>query len=118
MHEIARPRLGLELLEQLGDADIHRRIVEHAERADPPLQLAAEKDVGGGREVVAEGEVLVDDLDPLGAGVDRLVKVLHLALEADLAFGGTEVAGDHPHERRLSGAVVAHEADDLAAARS
>ena len=114
LDEVARPRLRLELLEQFGDADIHRRIVEDAERADFPLQLAAEKDVGGGRQVVAKGEVLVDDLDPLGAGVDRLVKVLHLALDPDLAFGGTEVPGDHPHERRLSGAVVAHEADDLA----
>jgi len=40
-------------------------VVEQAERADAALDLAAEENVGGGGEVVAEREVLVDDLDPL-----------------------------------------------------
>ena len=63
--EVAGPGLGLELREELARALDHRRLVEHAERARALLDLAAEEDVFGGGQVVAEREVLIDDLDAL-----------------------------------------------------
>ena len=66
LDEVARPRLGLELGEQLAGARVHRRDSRGRLNGPmPPLQLAAEEDVGGGRQVVAQREVLVDDLDAL-----------------------------------------------------
>src|SRR6185312_2786848 len=59
-------------------------------------------------------EVLIDDLDSDPAGVDRATEVDRIAAEADLAMGRTEIAGDDLDERRLAGAVVAHQADHLA----
>ena len=37
-----------------------------------------------------------------------------VAVEADLAVAGAEIAGDDLHQRRLARAVVAHQADHLA----
>ena len=82
---------------------------------DAEAQLAAEKDVGRGGQVVAERQVLVDDLDAVPARVDRLVQdELGCPSIAHGAVARAEVAGDHLDQRRLAGAVVAHQADDLA----
>ena len=81
--EVARPGLGLELLEELGRAGDHRLLVEGLERPPALLELAAEEDVLGGGQVVGEREVLVDDLDPHLAGVDRAVEVDDLAFHLD-----------------------------------
>ena len=78
------------------------------------MQLAAEEDVLGRAEIVAQGQVLVDDLDALAAGISRLLKMLDLVAQADLALRRQEIAGDNLDQRRLAGAVVAHEAQDLA----
>ena len=51
---------------------------------------------------------------PCAARVGRLVEVLRLAVEGDLALGGREVAGDDLDQRRLAGAVVAHQPEHLA----
>ena len=114
-HEIARPGLGLELGEQFARALRHRAVVEPAERPEPPLDLAPEKDIGGGGQIVAEREVLIDDLDALLARLDGLMKMHRLAVEDDLAGGRGKVAGDDLDQGRLAGAVVAHQAEDLAA---
>ena len=58
-----------------------RAIVEDADRADALAQLAPEKDVGGGREIVAEREVLIDDLDAVLARLDRPVEMHLLAVD-------------------------------------
>src|SRR5262249_11289176 len=42
------------------------------------------------------------------------VEMADLALHDDLAFGDGEVARDELHQRRLAGAVVAHQADHFA----
>ena len=73
-----------------------------------------EEDVFRRREIVAEGKVLVDDLDALLPRVDRLVEMLRLAVDPHLAVRRRKVAGDDFHQRRLAGAIVAHEAQDLA----
>ena len=62
-HEVARPRLGLQLGEQLAGALEHGAVVEHAQRAEAAHQLAAEEHVLRRGEVVAQREILVDDLD-------------------------------------------------------
>ena len=53
-------------------------------------ELAAEEDVRSGRQVVAEREVLIDDLDPLLARLDRLVELHRLVVQDDLAGGRPE----------------------------
>ena len=114
-HEVAGPGLGLQLLEDLGRAVDHRPLVEGAERAPPLLDLAAEEHVFGRGQVVGERKVLINDLDPLGARLDRAGEMHRLAFDHDLAGGGGKVAGDDLHQRRLAGAVVAHQPDSLAA---
>ena len=64
-HEIARARLGLEFLEELRRASIHRRVIQDAEEAEAPLHLASEEHIGGRGEIVAEREILINDLDSL-----------------------------------------------------
>ena len=87
-HEIARPGLGFEFAEQFAGALGHRLVVEPAERPDAALDLAAQEHIGRGRQVVAEREVLIDDLDALLARLDRLVKMDRFAVDADFAVGG------------------------------
>ena len=54
-----------------------RGIVEDAHRPDALAQLAAEEDIGGRRQIVAEREVLIDDLDAVLARFDRAME-MHL----------------------------------------
>ena len=56
-------------------------IVEDADRADALAQLAPEKDVGGGGQIVAEREILIDDLDAVLARLDRPVEMHLLAVD-------------------------------------
>jgi hypothetical protein len=65
-------------------------------------------------EVVAEREVLVDDLDAEVRGVLRAVDRDGLALEEDLPAVCGVCAGDALDQRLLAGAVVADERHDLA----
>ena len=65
-------------------------------------------------EVVAECEVLVDDLDAERAGVLGAVQVHHVALEPDLAGVEGVDAGDALDQGALAGAVVTDEGGDLA----
>ena len=102
--------------EQLARPVLHPRLVELArDRAGPGRDLLApEEEVGDDVEVVAEGEVLVDGRDPQVGRVLRFGDRDLLAVEADRAGVGAVDAGDRLHHRRLAGAVVADEADDLA----
>jgi hypothetical protein len=74
----------------------------------------AEDEVGDDVEVVAEGEVLVDGRDSQFGRVLGAFDPHFLAVEADRPLVGGLDAGDGLHHRRLAGAVVADEADDLA----
>ena len=65
-------------------------------------------------QVVAERQVLVDDLDPLLARLDGLVKMHRLAADANFAVRRGKIPRDHLDQGRLAGAVVAHEAQDFA----
>ena len=79
-----------------------------------PLRLAAEKDVLADRQIVGEREVLVDRLDAVVARLLGRGEVDRLAAEQDVAFVVAEHAGNRLDDRRLAGAVVAGERDDLA----
>ena len=69
-------------LQRLGRPLLHDRLLQALE---PVVLLAAEVHVLDDVEVVAEGEVLVDDLDAEPGGVLRPVDVDLVALEQDLA---------------------------------
>ncbi len=77
------------------------------------MRLAPEVHVLDDVEVVAEREVLVDDLDPELGRVLRPVDRDRLAVEDDLAAVGRVDAGDALDQRRLAGAVVADEGHHL-----
>ena len=103
--------------EQLSRSVLHLRLVELARSLSEARRdlLMAEEDVGDDVEVVAEGEVLVDRRDAELGGVLRPGDLDLATVEADPAFVGAVDARDRLHQRRLAGAVVAHEADHLAA---
>ena len=100
-------------LQRLGRPGLHRRLLEAPETV---VDLAAEVHVLHDVEVVAQREVLVDDLDPEPGGVLRPVDRDLLAVEVDLAGVERVDAGDALDQRRLAGAVVADERHDLARA--
>ena len=55
----------------------------------------------------------MDDLDTVLAGFRRLVQDQLLVVHSHRAVARAEVAGDHLDQRRLAGAVVAHQANDF-----
>jgi hypothetical protein len=77
------------------------------------VRLASEVHVLDDVEVVAEGEILVDDLDPEAAGVLRSVDRDVLPVRVDIAPVHRVDAGDALDQRRLAGAVVAYEGHHL-----
>ena len=91
---------------------LHGRLVEHARRL---LQLAAEEHVVDDVEVVAQREVLVDDLDAEGGGCPCGPCTLHRLAVEDVLTGVEGVdAGDALDQGALAGAVVADQRGDLA----
>ena len=102
-----------EALQRLPRPPLHDRLVE-------PLQhvvvLAPEVHVLDDVEVVAQREILVDDLDPQANGVLRAVDVDLLALEQDGAAIDRMDARDALDQRGLPRTVVADERHHLAGA--
>ena len=81
-------------------------------------RLAAEEDVVGDVEFGNEVQFLVDDGDARGLGVAHAGEADWLAVDADRAFIlGVDARQDF-HQRRLAGAVFAHQRMDLARRRS
>src|SRR5216683_1713162 len=68
------------------------------------------RDVEGGR----QSEVLVHRLDPVAAGFERRAKVHLSSVEQDLALIRGDRSGQSLDQRRLAGAVVTDEREDLA----
>src|SRR5205807_10620123 len=92
---------------------LHRRFVQAKQ---PVAGLAAEVHVLDDVEVVAQREVLVDDLDPELGGVLRPVNVDELAVEVDLAVVVAVDSGYALDQGRLARPVVADERHDLSVA--
>ena len=80
-----------------------------------PRQLAAHEEIGDDVDVGAEREVLVDGLDAGRLRLGRRGEVALDAVEDDAPGARRHAAGDDLDQRRLAGAVVAEERDDLAA---
>src|SRR5262245_4110611 len=90
---------------------LHRRLPQPLE---PVVLLAPQVHVLDDVEVVAEREILVDDLDPELRRVLRAADRHLAAVEDDLALVHRVDAGDALDERGLAGAVVADERHHLA----
>ena len=107
--------------------DVHPHVLQvlpghpaHAAVAEqrPAHQLPVEEHVVVHAQLVDQGQVLVDGVDPERAGmVDRLEHDL-LAVDEDAAGVGLVEAADDLDQGRLAGAVVADEAEHLAPAQA
>ena len=64
-----------------------------------------------------ERRLLVDHRDARVARVGGAVEGRELAVDQHVALVGTLHAGEHPHDRRLAGAVLARERPDLSGAQ-
>ena len=108
--------LDADLAQEAARHRVHRLHVEPAEQARPLHRLAPEEEVARDRELRHQRAVLVDRLDAVADGVGGAVDRRLLAADVDLAAGDRHRAGQHLDQRRLAGAVVAEEPDDLALA--
>src|SRR5260370_16063760 len=111
---MARPRFGSKLGEDLSGAEIHRGIVENFKRADAFADFAAEENIGGSAEIVAEREILMHNLDTVPVGFDRSVHGQIPAFHLHRSMRGTKISGDDLDEGGLAGPVVAHQSHHLA----
>ena len=103
-------RAHRQALQRLDGALLHADLVEE----DPAAVLPAEEDVLDDVEVVAEREVLVDDLDPERVGVLGRVHRDGLAVEGVRAVVEGVDAGDPLDQGGLAGAVVTDQGGHLA----
>ena len=110
--------VGVEVDAEAGEeARGRRRTMARRSRKRPARQrLAAEEDVGGDAELGDEVELLVDDGDAGPLGVADAGEADGRAVDQDLAGVGGLDAGEDLHQRRLAGAVLAHERVNLAGA--
>src|SRR4029079_5794016 len=102
-------RAHAQRLQRLPGTLLHLGLVER----EPGLHLAPEEHVVHDIEVVAQREVLIDDLDPERVGVFRAVDRGRRALEDHLAGVERLYACDALDQGALSCAVVADEGGDL-----
>ena len=100
-----------EAVEQVLDAPVHRPPVDPLERAE---RVVAHDHVLRDAEVREQRRLLVDHRDARVARVVRGVEVDRRAVDEHLARVAADHAAEHLHERRLAGAVLAHERPDLA----
>src|SRR5208283_2846601 len=93
---------------------VHLALVHERHAENATLRLAAEQEVAGDVDRVAEGKVLVDHLDALTARVGWRSEANLLAVENDAPGIRNKRAREDLAQRRLAGAIVADEAEDLA----
>ena len=112
-HQLTHRRHGAdrEAGERLARLLLHLSVGEERVRT---TDLAAEKHVLGDVEVVGQGEVLVDELDPERGGRARVVDRHRLALEEQLTAVDAVDAREALDQRGLAGAVVTDQCGDLA----
>ena len=105
-----RDVVDAEVGEQLRGVAVHAAGVDHAEAA----RLAAEPDVLGDGARRQQVELLEHGGEAGALRLDRVAEADLLAGELDGAGVGLVDAGEHLHERRLAGAVLADQAVHLA----
>ena len=95
----------------------HALVVDEADAANPdPQRLPADEQTARDRHRRDHRGVLVDRLDAESDGVGRALDRDLLAADVNVAARRRHRARQHLDQRRLAGAVVAEEADDLALA--
>ena len=111
-HRLAhrRHRAHRQARQRLACLPLHLAVVEERPH---PTDLTAEEHVLGDVEVVGQGEVLVDELDPESGGRTRIGDRHRVPLEGDLPAVEAVDAGDALHQGRLPGAVVTDQRRDL-----
>ena len=114
LDQIARARFGFQFVEQFCRAVDHRLLVEHPKGPEALVQLAAEKHVLRGGEIVGKREILIDDLDALGARLDGLMEMADLAVDKNFPVRRRKIPGNQFDQGGLAGTIVAHQPHDLA----
>ncbi len=113
-HARLRVELDPEAVQQ-PSCGLQARLAIHEKTGDHPF--AAEKDVVGDAEFGDEVEFLMDDGDPGCLGVAHIGEAGGFSIDADGALVVRVDAGQDLHQRRLAGAVLAHERMDFARAQ-
>ncbi len=91
----------------------HLGPVQHVQRPEP-VDLPAEMEVGRRVEVGCQGEILVDGLDAVPAGIERAAQLDGAALDQDLPAVRPDGAREGLDQRALARAVVADQGHDFA----
>ena len=79
-------------------------------------RLTPQKNVGGGRQLGHERELLVDHVDAALSRRQRMTQPQRRSSQAHVARVGHDAASEYLHERRLAGAVLTDERMDFAGA--
>ena len=111
--ERGRPDVDAELGEDRLGAAVHLTPID---QPAPFRQVMTEEDVLRRGQIGADGNLLMDDADPGGAGGERVGKRDLLPLEADRALVGREDSAADADQCRLPGAVLADQGVNFAAA--
>ena len=113
-HRLLGVELDAEAVHQVLHRAVQRAAVDAAQRAE---RVAAHHHVLRDGQVGEERRLLVDHRDARVAGVGGAVEGDRLAVDQHVAVVGALHAGEHPHDRRLAGAVLARQRADLAGAQ-
>ena len=110
-HQRCRRGTEIQRLQQLRRRPLLASAVDE-ERS--PDHLRAQEDVVGHRHARHQVQLLMDDRQPVSGRIAGAAEPHGLAVDGDLALVvGIDAAGDL-HQRRLAGAVLAHQGMDLA----
>jgi hypothetical protein len=110
--EIGDARVGVDLEVVLPAQALELGAGACQSRPEPEAPLGAEDDVFQDRERLHQHEVLMHHADPERQGVVGAADRRRPASHQDLAAVGAVIAVQDAHQRRLAGAVLAHEAVD------
>ena len=93
---------------------MHAPLVEKGNAGDAAARLAAEKEIAGDIDRVAERQILIDHLDARCTRVRRRAEGHRRSIDLDRAGIGNHGARQHLAQCRLSRAIVADQPEDLA----
>ncbi len=111
-HDRARRDLRADAGELPLRIGFHPPAIQQSQRPGP-VRLASEEDVAGNVERVDDLELLVDDADAEAGGIGRAVHHDRRTVDGDVARVRPMDPGQDLHQRRLAGAILPDEPDDL-----